>query len=145
MAATASSEIDGTRVRTRPVMTARQAHQHRLITVLWATLNLYFWVWWLRSGHVGWWPLFVVTSLATFYVSTVLCSAYLFFLGRMRRPVHIDADEARRRGVVDRVAVITLTVPGSESIEIVERQLRRHARDRGPSRQLDPRRQGALA
>ena len=105
-------------------MTRREAKQHRVIVLLWIAANAYFWFWWLRGGHVGWWPLFVVISLTTFYVSTVLCSAYLFFLGKMRQPVHIDADEARRRGVVERVAVITLTVPGSESIEIVERQLR---------------------
>jgi cellulose synthase (UDP-forming) len=105
-------------------MSRPEALQHLLILVVWVAANGYFWAWWLRGGNVGSWPLFVSVSAAIFYVSTVLCSAYIFFLGQMRRPVHIDADEARRQGVVKRVAVITLTVPGSESIEIVERQLR---------------------
>jgi cellulose synthase/poly-beta-1,6-N-acetylglucosamine synthase-like glycosyltransferase len=42
----------------------------------------------------------------------------------MRRPVHIPAERALEAGIVGQVAVITLTVPGSEALHIVERQLR---------------------
>jgi cellulose synthase (UDP-forming) len=56
-------------------------------------------------------------------VFTFLPSAYLFFLGRMRYPVHIGIGRAEERGALGRIAVISLTVPGSESLEIVERQM----------------------
>jgi len=56
-------------------------------------------------------------SVALFYEITILPSFYLFFLGKMRKPRHVSAPRKLR------VAIITLCVPSSESIEVIERQL----------------------
>jgi cellulose synthase (UDP-forming) len=111
------------RVRVVEVMTPRQAWGYRAIVVCWLAVNGFYWAWWLRPGHVANPIYFTVVSLAMCYVFTLLPSAYLFFLGRMRRPIHIDVERARDVGAVGRVAVISLTVPGAESLEIVKRQL----------------------
>lgn len=113
----------GPRVRVERVMSSGQRAQYWAMVLAWTALSVYFWSWWPRSDHIGSLYLFVPLSLAFFYVSTVLCSAYLFYLGQMRRPVHIEAESARQAGIVRQVAMITLTVPGSESLDIVRRQL----------------------
>ncbi|MDQ3764428.1 MAG: cellulose synthase [Actinomycetota bacterium] len=111
------------RVRLKKVMTPSQERWYWVIVAFWVAVNGYYWVWWTQSGHVGDPILFAVVSLAMFYVFTLLPSAYLFFLGHMRHPVHINAQQAQEKGVVQRVAVISLTVPGAESLEIVKRQM----------------------
>ncbi len=83
----------------------------------------YFWAWWVLPGHAGNLALFAVTSAALFYNVTVLPAFYLFYLGQMRRPVPVDVRDAEAVGIVGRVAVISLTVPGSESLDIARRQL----------------------
>jgi cellulose synthase (UDP-forming) len=104
------------------VLTRRQHRQYIGLVIAWAVVNVDFWIWWLQGSHVGTPWLYALVSVASFYCVTVLPSFYLFFLGRMRRPRrrHIDDLPA---GVVGRVAVITLTVPGSEALSIVRRQL----------------------
>jgi cellulose synthase (UDP-forming) len=102
-------------------MTDQQRRQFIVLAALWGVCSLWFWLWWLRPGHVGNALLFSVMSAALFYSVTVLPSIFMFYLGRMRRPMPTDARDAE--AVVGRVAIITLTVPGSESLEIVERQL----------------------
>jgi len=111
------------RVGLAPAMNRRQKRQYWVLVVAWAFVNGQFWAWWLDPGHVGNVTLFILMSLALGYAGTMLSSVYLFFLGQMRRPVPIPAEYASRIGAVGRVAVISLTVPGSESIEIVRRQL----------------------
>lgn len=111
------------RVEVKKVMSRRQQAQYGLIVVLWSLVNWYYWTWWLQPGHVSSAILFVPLSLAMLYVFTILPSMYLFFLGRMRQPVPLDPESAERAGAIGRVAVISLTVPGAESIEIVRRQL----------------------
>jgi cellulose synthase (UDP-forming) len=105
-----------------PVFTRAQRRQHIAFCVLWLAVNVYFWTWWLRPSHMGNPVLFGIVSFSTFYLITVLPSFYIFFLGRMRRPRKTSAEDLPQ-GVIGRVAVITLTVPGSESPEIVRRQL----------------------
>jgi cellulose synthase (UDP-forming) len=97
--------------------------QYGLLVILWVATNLYFWTWWLSSSHVGTPILFVLMSAAFFYDATLLPTFYIFYLGQMRRPKYMRPEDAQRAGIVRRVAMITLTVPGSESIEIVRRQL----------------------
>ena len=111
------------RVELTKVMTPSQERWYWVIVAVWVAVNGYYWAWWIQPGHVGDPIFFAVVSLAMLYVFTLLPSAYLFFLGRMRHPVHIDAARAQDKGVVQRVAVISLTVPGAESIEIVKRQM----------------------
>jgi cellulose synthase (UDP-forming) len=105
-----------------PVFTPAQRRQYVLLAAAWVAVSLYFWTWWLRSSHIGNPALFALVSVATFYIITVLPSFYLFFLGWMRRPRKALVTDLPP-GAVGRVAVITLTVPGSESLDIVRRQL----------------------
>ncbi|MHA6785936.1 glycosyltransferase family 2 protein [Pseudonocardia saturnea] len=111
------------RVRVTRAMTPGQRWAYACIVALWAAVNLYHWIWWLRAEAVGNVALYVLTSAAMLYVFTVLPTIYLFFLGQMRKPVHIDVRHAKEQGRIGRVAVIALTVPGSESLDIVERQM----------------------
>ena len=111
------------RVRTEAVMNQRQRKQYWALYVLWLLFSVYFWQWWASPSHAGSLSLFIVLSVAWFYGTTLLPTFYLFYLGCMRRPVPMSARRAEELGVVNRVAVITLTVPGSESVEIVRRQV----------------------
>lgn len=105
------------------VMRSGQHKQFALLAALWVVSSGYFWLWWLRPAHVGNPVMFVAVSVALFYSVTLLPSFYIFYLSRMRRPLHVAVQRAEEAGVVGRVAVVTLTVPGSESLEIVRRQL----------------------
>lgn len=111
------------RVELMRVMTRSQGLQLAVIIAGWLAANCWFWIWWLRGEHWGNVMLFVLMSGAFLYEASVLPSFYMFYLANMRRPKHIPARAAKRAGVVKRVAMITLTVPGSEAIEIVRRQL----------------------
>jgi cellulose synthase (UDP-forming) len=106
-----------------PAMGLAQRLQYAALALAWVLLSGYFWVWWVLPGHPGNLVLFGVVSLALFYSVTLLPTFYLFYLGQMRRPVNMDAHRAAAAGIVRRVAVISLTVPGSESLDIVRRQL----------------------
>jgi len=104
-------------------MSRGQRRQYAGLVGLWLLASGYFWAWWVVPGHAGSLVLFVVLSVAAVYKKTILPTFYLFYLGCMRRPIAMSALEAEETGVVGRVAVITLTVPGSESLDFVRRQL----------------------
>jgi cellulose synthase (UDP-forming) len=118
-----TEDIHTYRVEQLQVMTAKQKKQYVVLVLLLVVVNLYFWYWWLQAGNIGNPALFTLMSLAFFYEVTLLPSFYTFFVGHMRRPRWIDTDQAERAGIIKRVAVISLTVPGSESLEIVKRQM----------------------
>jgi len=118
-----TEDIHTYRVEQLQAMTAKQQKQYVVLVLLWVLVNLYFWYWWLQAGNVGNPALFTLLSLAFFYEGTLLPSFYTFFVGWMRRPRWTDANLAERAGILKRVAVISLTVPGSESLEIVKRQM----------------------
>ena len=111
------------RVRLTKVMTRAQKKWYLVLALLWLAVNVYYWTWWLPLERTGNLMLFTVVSLAMLYVFTLLPSAYLFFLGRMRHPLHVNVRHADGKGVLGRIAVISLAVPGSESLEIVKRQM----------------------
>ncbi|MDT3439311.1 MULTISPECIES: glycosyltransferase family 2 protein [unclassified Pseudofrankia] len=128
-----SPTVDGrAAVELRKVMTRPQQCQYWLIVALWLAANGYFWEWWLTRQHIGNTLLFVLMTAALFYSATVLSSMYALFLGYMRRPVPIPVSRAEDSGVIGRVAVISLTVPGSESLDIVRAQLVAMTRIRYP-------------
>jgi cellulose synthase/poly-beta-1,6-N-acetylglucosamine synthase-like glycosyltransferase len=104
------------------VLSPKQKSQYAALATAWVLLNLYFWAWWLQPAHWGNLGLYVPVSLSVFYLFTLLPSVYLFFLGMMCRPVHVEVGEVEPDRI-GRVAVITLTVPGSESLGIVRRQM----------------------
>ncbi|GCE12643.1 hypothetical protein KTT_25020 [Tengunoibacter tsumagoiensis] len=105
-------------------MTIKQKGVYLCLVVLWIIVNLNFWFWWFHFGTSGNICLYILMSCAFFYTSTLMPSFFTFFLGYMRRPEPIAAQQAYNAGVVKRVAVITLTVPGAESLDIVKRQLK---------------------
>jgi cellulose synthase (UDP-forming) len=106
-----------------PAMTRPQRVQYAVLAVAWLLFSGYFWLWWIKPANAGDRALFTVVSVALFYSVTLLPSFYLFYLGQMRRPVPMGVRRAQQAGVVGRVAVISLTVPGAESLDIVRRQL----------------------
>jgi cellulose synthase/poly-beta-1,6-N-acetylglucosamine synthase-like glycosyltransferase len=105
------------------VMSRRQQAQYLVLATVWIVVNVYFWHWWFRGNHIGNPPIYALMSAALLYEVTILPSIYTFFLGQMRRPKSVHVAQAELAGVVKRVAVISLTVPGSESLEFVKRQM----------------------
>lgn len=111
------------RIRHLGVMSSTQKVTYICLVILWMLVNLNFWGWWLRFSTTGNIVLYILISCALFYESTVMPSFFTFFLGCMRRPQPVEVRRAREAGVVRKVAVITLTVPGAESLELVKRQM----------------------
>ena len=96
------------------VMSHKQRIQYFVLAGLWIAVNIYFWQWWFDTSHIGNPLLYGLMSVALFYSATVLPSFYTFYLGQMRKPRAIDVARVEDAGVVKNVAVISLTVPGSE-------------------------------
>ncbi|MDQ3098813.1 MAG: cellulose synthase [bacterium] len=78
--------------------------------------NIFFWSWWFQPEHIGNSFLFALISIPFFYYATLLPGVYTFFVGMMKVPNYKAPEKDKK------VALITLTVPGSESINILERQ-----------------------
>jgi len=99
-------------------LSPRQKLAHLLIALLWAVVTATFWVWWL--GHArGGTPWLYWTQTATLvYQTTVLPSFFWAYVRKMRRPIEIEAPVGMR------VAMVTLCVPSSESMEVIRKQLR---------------------
>jgi cellulose synthase (UDP-forming) len=105
-------------VRHVGVFTRRQRVVYWALTALWLVVAVRFWTWWLEPAHRGSLALFVLASVPMAYLTTGLPTFYWFFVGRMRRPVHM----APRPGM--RVALITLCVPSHETLDVIADQLR---------------------
>jgi cellulose synthase (UDP-forming) len=88
-----------------------------LLAVSWIVSNVVFWGWWLTPDHVASRSLYIVFSAAFGYDVTVLPSMYLCYVWQMRRPRPVLPEQGLR------VALITLCVPGSESLAVIVRQL----------------------
>jgi cellulose synthase/poly-beta-1,6-N-acetylglucosamine synthase-like glycosyltransferase len=101
-----------------PALTPRQRTAHAAIGLLWLVVTARFWWFWLQPEHRGQPALYIVTTLALVYLSTLLPTFFWLFVGRMRRP------ERRLAPPGLRVAVITLCVPSHESLDVIEGQLR---------------------
>jgi cellulose synthase (UDP-forming) len=99
------------------VLSQRQKLTHLSIALLWALVTATFWVWWL--GHAGGGtPWLYWTQTATLvYQTTILPSFFWMYVRKMRRPIEVKAPPRMR------VAMITLCVPSSESMEVIRKQL----------------------
>ena len=84
---------------------------------LWIACVTWMWGWWLFDVHVATPALFIPLTLALLYEFALLPSIFLYFLFRIKYPDRKIALTGKK------VAVISLCVPSSESIDIVERQL----------------------
>jgi cellulose synthase (UDP-forming) len=114
------------KVRHVAALSRRQRVVFWALTALWLVVVAKFWLWWLRPAHHGALVLFVLASVPMAYLTTGLPSFYWFFVGRMRRPVHMAAKDGRR------VALITLCVPSHETLDVIAGQLRALAAVRYP-------------
>lgn len=101
------------------------------LTVLWLAANAWFWRWW-AIDNVSNPILYVLFTICSLYNVTILPGMFLFYLWNMSYPKKIKAQLAVDRGIVKKVAVISLTVPGSESLEHVARQMKAMKRIRFP-------------
>lgn len=87
------------------------------VAVLWVAVNLAFWAWWLRqTDHSTPW-LYWTQTVALFYQTTLLPTVFWRFVHNMKRPVEVTPSADMR------VAMITLCVPSSESLDVIEGQL----------------------
>jgi cellulose synthase (UDP-forming) len=105
------------RHRSVGVLTRVQLARYWALALLWAVVTVSFWGWWLRGSVRGtpwlYWP----QTVALFYQTSVLPAFFWFFVRSMRRPVEPEPQPGLR------VAMITLCVPASESLDVIRMQL----------------------
>ena len=116
-------EVSSFRVEQLQVMSGKQRIQYLIFVLIWLATNIYFWYWWFLPNHVGTPILYTLMTIALLYEITILPSFYAFFLGQMRKPKAVEIAQRTIGRAVHKVAVISLTVPGSESLEFVKRQM----------------------
>lgn len=99
-------------------MSAGQRLQYSIFVLFFTVSVWYFWSWWFKPGHKGDTVLYFLMTIGLAYQFTLLPVFYTFFLGWMKKPV----ERIPKLGL--KVAMVTLTVPGSESLSLVEQQLK---------------------
>jgi len=87
------------------------------VALLWLTVNLAFWGWWLHQTDRSNPCLYWAETIALFYQTTLLPTVFWRFVRKMKRPVEVEPAAGMR------VALITLCVPSSESLDVIEGQL----------------------
>lgn len=92
--------------------------RHFGVALLWIAVNVTFWRWWKRQTAYGTPWLFWIETVMLAYQTTFLPTVFWWFVGRMKRPVEVEAPAGLR------VAVISRCVPASESLEVIREQLR---------------------
>jgi cellulose synthase (UDP-forming) len=87
------------------------------VALLWLAVNVAFWGWWLhQTDHSTAW-LYWAETIALFYQTTLLPTVFWRFVGNMKCPAEVEPAADMR------VAMITLCVPSSESLDVIEGQL----------------------
>jgi hypothetical protein len=97
------------------VVVGRDRLKWWLIAAMWVAVNASFWFWWLQSAATP--ALFWPQTVALAYLTTALPTFFFYFVYWMRRPDDVPAPRDLR------VAMITLCVPGHESLEVIRGQL----------------------
>ena len=120
------ASLPAIRVESESVIKGWTAVAFAILALLWIASNLVFWIWWLTPEHVASPELYVLFTLAFGYEATLLPSVYLYYVGRMRRPRPVAPAEGLS------VAMITLCVPSSESLDVIIRQLEAMTRVKYP-------------
>jgi cellulose synthase (UDP-forming) len=87
------------------------------VALLWLAVNLTFWGWWLHQTDRSTPWLYWAETIALFYQTTLLPTVFWRFVRKMKRPVEVEPRTDMR------VAMITLCVPSSESLDVIEQQL----------------------
>jgi cellulose synthase/poly-beta-1,6-N-acetylglucosamine synthase-like glycosyltransferase len=88
-----------------------------VIALAWAVVTASFWLWWLGRAGSGTSWLFWPQTFSLAYQSTALPTFFFYYLYKMRRPIEVQSPAGMR------VAMITLCVPGHESLEVIREQL----------------------
>ncbi len=88
------------------------------ILPIWTMSVIWMWTWWLTADNVRFMPLFIPLTMALFYEFAVLPSVFLYFVIKAKTPAKRIAKKGHK------VAVISLCVPSTESMDIIENQLR---------------------
>jgi cellulose synthase (UDP-forming) len=87
------------------------------VALLWLAVNLAFWGWWLHQTDRSTAWLYWAETVALFYQTTLLPTVFWRFVLKMKRPVEV------KPAADTRTAMITLCVPSSESLDVIEGQL----------------------
>lgn len=87
------------------------------ILPIWALCTFWMWIWWITPERVNYAPIYVPLTLALLYEFALLPTTFLYFVLRAKRPPKRIAPKDQK------VAVVTLCVPSTESLDIIERQL----------------------
>jgi cellulose synthase/poly-beta-1,6-N-acetylglucosamine synthase-like glycosyltransferase len=98
-------------------LTRRDRARLWALGALWAVVNLAFWQWWFShtANSTPW--LYVAETVALLYQVTLLPTVFLRFVSKMKHPVEIEPPPDMC------VAMITLCVPASESLDVIREQL----------------------
>lgn len=89
-----------------------------IISPVWAVCTLWMWAWWLNPARINFAPVYIALTLALLYEFALLPTTLLYFIFHAKNPPRRVAPKDRK------VAVITLCVPSTESLDIIERQLK---------------------
>jgi cellulose synthase (UDP-forming) len=76
------------------------------------------WTWWLDPERVNYMPIYIPLTLALIYEFVVLPTTFMYFVLRAKRPPKRIAPKGLK------VAVISLCVPSTESLDIIEKQFK---------------------
>lgn len=87
------------------------------IIPVWVLSIVWMWVWWLTPSRIDFAPTYVPLTIALLYEFAFLPTIFLYFVIRAKRPKKRIAPKNQK------IAVITLCVPSTESLDIIERQL----------------------
>lgn len=109
-----------------PAMSRGQRLVHAALGAAWLAVLWRFWSWWLEGSHHGALGLYLSATIAFAYLTTFLPCFYWFYVGRMKRPLNVDAPPTMR------VAMVTLCVPSHEELAVISRQLESLAEVRYP-------------
>jgi cellulose synthase (UDP-forming) len=116
-AAAPADTHDGFRHRSVSALSAAGRVRYWGLALLWAFVTTTFWVWWLRHAAHSTPVLYWLQTTMLFYQTTLLPTVYWGFVGKMRKPIEV----APSPGI--RVALVTLCVPGYESLDVILTQL----------------------
>jgi cellulose synthase (UDP-forming) len=89
-----------------------------IILPIWTISAVWMWSWWLTADIERFMPLFIPLTMALLYEFAILPSVFLYFVIKAKKPPKRIAQKGYK------VAVISPCVPSTESMDIIENQLR---------------------
>lgn len=96
------------------------------VVLVWLASMVWLWSWWLDVIETANLLLYIPLSFAILYEYALIPGAFLYFILKAKTPLK------RKVFPNKKVAIITPCVPASESLEIIERQLKAMSEIRYP-------------